>query len=165
VTASGKRWGALAVFLIVCVAGGALGGIVTVPAIDGWYRTIQKPAWTPPDGLFGPVWTVLYVTIAIAGWLVWRHRSAPGGGAAMTLWCVQLALNLAWSPLFFGLRSPGLGLVDIVLLWAAIVAFLWAARRIAPAAALLLVPYLAWVSFATALNLAIFRLNAVGPTT
>ena len=118
---------------------------------DGRGRT---PAW-----VFGPVWTALYLSMAIAAWLVWRRAGWPGGARALGLFAVQLALNAAWSPLFFGLRSPAAGLVDIAALWLAIAATVFAFFRIAPVAGALLVPYWLWVTFATALNAAIWSLN------
>jgi tryptophan-rich sensory protein len=106
------------------------------------------------------VWTVLYLLMAIAAWLVWRRSSRSGGPAALGLFAVQLALNAAWSPLFFGLHNPGIAFVDIILLWAAIAATLWSFGRISALAASLFVPYLMWVSYATALNWAIWRMNS-----
>lgn len=123
-----------------------------------WYAALAKPTWTPPGWLFGPVWTVLYVTIAISAWLAWIKQ--PRFGPALALWFVQLALNGIWSWLFFGLERPGLAAIDIVVLLAAIVATALAFVRVSRPAALMLVPYVLWVSFATALNLAIWRLNA-----
>lgn len=124
---------------------------------DGWYVALAKPAWTPPGWLFAPVWTALYCAIAVAGWLVWR---AEGFGRAVVIWIVALGLNAAWSWLFFGRHSIGGALVDIALLWTAIVGFIMAAWPQSRLAAGLFAPYLAWVSFAAALNFAIWRLNA-----
>ncbi|MEZ5853439.1 MAG: TspO/MBR family protein [Hyphomicrobiaceae bacterium] len=122
-----------------------------------WYQTLAKPSWTPPNAVFAPVWTLLYVMIAIAGWLVWRQGLTNG---ALATWVVALVLNAAWSYLFFGRQQIGLALADISLLWCAIVAFILLTRTGAPTASLLFVPYVLWVSFAAALNLAIWRLNA-----
>ena len=121
-----------------------------------FYAALAKPAWTPPDWLFAPVWTVLYVMIAIAGWLVWRARSF---GVALAIWFLALALNAAWSYLMFGQKRIDFAFIDIVLLLLAIVAFIVAARPIDRRASLLFVPYLLWVGYATALNFAILRLN------
>ncbi len=130
-----------------------------------WYVELAKPAWTPPGRLFGPVWTLLYLTMAVAAWLVWRQRSGLVGrerdaaDAALTAYAIQLLLNAAWSWLFFGRHLIGLALVDIGLLWLAILAttvLFWRVRRIA---GLLLVPYLGWVAFASALNLRLWQLN------
>lgn len=152
-----NRWLALAGFILLCLAAGAIGGWATRPAIADWYRVIAKPDWTPPDWLFAPVWTLLYVMMAVAAWLVWQSRRnvAP----ALALFFVQLALNLAWSLIFFGLRAPGLAALEIAALWVFIVLTMVAFFRRVTAAGLLFVPYLAWVSFAAALNVAIWRLN------
>lgn len=149
----------LILFLLVVFTVSTLGAITTSSAVRTWYPTLVKPAWTPPPFLFGPVWTCLYAMMAVSAWLVWLSPPTPTRRAALTAFTVQLLLNAAWSPLFFGLRSTGLGLLDIVLLWPAILATLILSRRVRPAAAWLLVPYLAWSSFATALNVALWRLN------
>lgn len=123
----------------------------------GYFRRLRKPSWAPPPAAFGPVWTALYATAGIAAWLV--ARSGRGSAGALSAWGVQLALNATWTPIFFGLRAPALALANIGLLWGAlagtIVAF-WSRRRVAGA---LLLPYLGWVTFATALNYAIWRRN------
>jgi len=143
------------VFLLVTFAVASIGA----QFLPGpWYDALAKPAWTPPGWLFGPVWTVLYVLMAVAAWLVWLEQ--PRLSAAIALWSAQLALNGVWSLLFFGLERPGLAAIDIVALLLAIAATALAFARVSRVAALLLVPYLAWVGFATALNLAIWRLNA-----
>lgn len=150
-----RTWPALLVFLGLC-AGVAAAGAASSAGSRETYAALQTPSWAPPSSVFGPVWTVLYVMIAVAGWLLWR---TAGRGPALVWWGVQLLLNLAWSPLFFGLGRYGLALVDIVALWLAIAATIVVAWRRSRAAALLLVPYLAWVTFATALNAAVVRLN------
>ena len=138
-------------------------GLTAIAALAGsrylpgdWYAALQKPAWTPPSWVFAPVWTTLYVMILIAGFLAWRTGKAY---AALTFWGLNLLFNAAWSWLFFGLHRIDLGLADIVLVWLTIVAFIVAAWRHSLAASLLFVPYLAWVTLATALNAAIWRLN------
>ena len=131
-----------------------------------WYERLQKPSWRPPNRLFAPVWTALYLMMALAGWLIWRQAGFAGAGWPLAAYAVQLVLNAAWTPLFFGLRRLDLGLVDIVLLWLSIVAAIALFAPISVVAALLLVPYLAWVAFAGALNFALWRLNpAVAPLT
>ncbi len=155
-----RRLAVYAVGIVACELAGVLGGLVTTPAIPTWYAALSKPAWTPPGWLFGPVWTVLYALMGIAAARVWlRHRGSRAGRASLALFAFQLVLNAAWSFLFFGLRSPALGLAEIVVLWAAIAALVTWWWRLERPAALLLAPYLAWVSFAAALNLAIWRLN------
>jgi translocator protein len=151
-----KQWIVLAAFIALCLAVGALAGLVTAPAVAEWYPTLAKPSWRPPNWLFAPAWTVLYIMMAVAAWLVWRVGDAK---PALMLWAGQLALNFAWSFLFFGARSPGLGLIDIVLMWIAIAATIFAFAFKSRLAAFLMVPYLCWVSFALALNAAIFMMN------
>ncbi|WP_169978893.1 TspO/MBR family protein [Tautonia rosea] len=147
-------------FLLVCFAAAGLGGLFTSQGIGPWYDSLNKPRWTPPNTLFGPVWTALYAGMAVAAWLVWRRVGWSGGRVALGLFTVQLALNIAWSGLFFGARRPDLAAVEIVLLWAAILATLIAFLPISRPAGVLMLPYLLWVSFATALNLAIWQLNS-----
>jgi translocator protein len=150
---------AMLVSMGVCFAAAALGGLATYPNIDNWYASLNKPAWTPPDAVFGPVWMMLYFLMALAAWLVWRCRARASVRGPLALFGVQLGLNAAWSWLFFGLHSPGGGMIDIVLLLAAIVATLAAFWRRSRVAGILLVPYLAWVAFAGILNFAIWRMN------
>jgi len=150
----------LAVALAASLGVGLVGGLATASSVATWYPTLDKPAWTPPDSLFGPVWTALYLMMGVAAWLVWRRAGKERARYPLALFALQLLLNAGWSLLFFGLRSPGLGLIEIALLWLAIAATLWAFARVQGWAALLLVPYLAWVSFAAALNLAIWRMNS-----
>jgi translocator protein len=151
-----RQWWVLAGFLILCVGGGTLAGLVSAPAILEWYPALNKPSWTPPSWLFGPAWTVLYILMAIAAWLVWKTGNAK---TALILFVAQLLLNFAWSILFFGARSPGLGLIDVTAMWLAIAATIFAFALKSRTAAFLMVPYLCWVSFAAALNAAIFMLN------
>jgi len=127
-----------------------------------WYETLAKPSWTPPGWLFGPVWTALYAMIGVSAWLVWRDHGSDAIRWALVLWGVQLALNAAWSPVFFGMHQPGAAAVIIVAMWCAILATIVAFWPLQRAASLLLVPYLLWVTFATALNVSIWRLNAGG---
>lgn len=137
----------------------ALGAFATGAGVLDWYPTLDKPSWTPPGWLFGPVWTLLYGMMAVAAWLVWRGGETGPIRAPLALFAVQLVLNAAWSILFFGLRSPGAALVDIAALALAISATLAAFRRRSGVAAALLVPYLVWVLFAAALNFEIWRRN------
>lgn len=122
-----------------------------------WYRGLAKPAWTPPGWVFGPAWTLLYMLMATAAWRVWKR---VGWTLPLRCWLVQLALNAAWTPIFFGLQQPAWAFAEIVLLWLAIAATLRQFLTIDRAAGWLLVPYLLWVTFASALNFAIWRLNA-----
>ena len=122
-----------------------------------WYHTLSLPAWAPPGWLFGPVWTALYVLMGIAAWGVWRRR---GWTTPLKLWLIQLALNAAWTPLFFALHLPGLAFAELVVLWLAIMATLYAFGQVESWSAWLLTPYLAWVTFAAVLNYEIWRLNS-----
>jgi len=126
-----------------------------------WYRTLQKPAWNPPSWLFGPVWTALYAMMGVAAWFVWKRLPEDPRGAklALAFFLGQLAVNAAWTPVFFGMRNPGLGVVVIAILWIAIGITAFSFYRVSPIAAGLLLPYWAWVSFATVLNWTIWRLN------
>jgi len=145
---------ALTPFILLVVGGGFLISQFTTPGL--WHAELTKPWFNPPNWIFGPVWTVLYVMIAIAGWRVWqRDRSGP----AMKLWWLQLALNFAWSPVFFALHNVGLALLIILALFAAILAFIAAARGTDSVSAWLFVPYALWVGFASLLNGAIWHLN------
>ena len=148
----------LIVCIVVCLGAAGIGSLLTTPALRPWYEGLRKPRWNPPNWLFGPVWTVLYLAMAIAAWLVWRKAGLTA--APMKLFLTQLVLNVAWSALFFRLRSPGLAFGEIVVLWFAILATTIGFWRAVPAAGWLLVPYLIWVSYATALNFSIWRLNA-----
>ena len=157
-----KSWNSLAVpllFIVVCLAVAGSGAIFTASSLHDWYPTIQKPSWTPPSWLFGPVWTILYLMMAIAAWLVWRRREFVYVNSSLALFVFQLILNAAWSPLFFGLKNPLAGLWDIIPLWVAILATLISFWKISPAAGILLTPYWLWVSFATVLNFAIWQMN------
>jgi tryptophan-rich sensory protein len=149
----------LVILVLLCLGAAAVGSAATVPRIEGWYAALAKPSWTPPNWIFGPVWTVLYIAMAVAAWLVWRQKGWSGTQVPLLLFAAQLALNVAWSWLFFGMKSPGLGFVDILLLWIAIAATLVAFWSRSMVAGLLLVPYLAWVTFAAALNYSIWQLN------
>lgn len=139
---------------------GSLSGILTADAIGTWYVGIQKPSFNPPNWIFGPVWTLLYILMGIAAGLVWNSAAEPATKRrALFIYLIQLVLNFGWSLIFFGLRSPGWAFVEIIILWMSI---LWCMRSfgsIHRTAMLLLVPYLLWVSFATVLNGAIVALN------
>ncbi|MFC3225700.1 TspO/MBR family protein [Marinibaculum pumilum] len=158
---------ALASFLLLVVGGGLVIGYVTAPG--DWYATLAKPAFTPPDWVFAPAWTLLYILIAVAGWRIWRRRPGPADADADAgrqhlslpagLWAVQLALNFLWSPAFFAAHQVGLALAIVAALLACILAFIATAWRADRVAALLFLPYAAWTAYATALNAAILALN------
>lgn len=157
--ATSTRWVALAGFLALCFGVAAIGGAVTATSVGTWYAGLAKPSFNPPAWVFGPVWTALYVMIALAGWRVWCRRERPGAPFALGAWGLQLALNLGWSLLFFGARLVGVALAEIVLLLVAIVLTAALFGRIDRVAGWLLVPYAAWVGFAAVLTAAIWRLN------
>ena len=152
---------ALLGFLAACFAVAGLGSVITTAqtAPGGWFETLEKPFFSPPSWLFGPVWTILYFLIALSGWLVWRRSGFSGARVAMILYFGQLVLNFVWTVIFFGLQAPGLALIEILLLWGAILLTTLAFRPLSRLAAVLLLPYLAWVTFATVLNAAIWWLN------
>ncbi len=142
------------------LAAGAIGSFFTMPAIPEWYATLTKPELAPPNWVFGPVWTTLYVLMGVAFFLVWRRGFTESGvRLAAGIFIFQLILNTAWSIVFFNLRSPGGALIVIVFLWTAILITMFSFARFSRLAAWLLVPYLAWVSFASYLNYAIWTLN------
>ncbi|MEO8557546.1 MAG: TspO/MBR family protein [Rhodospirillales bacterium] len=154
-----RDWPALGLILAAVALVLVLGNRATLSEIPTWYASLTKPSWTPPNWLFGPVWTALYAMMAAAAWLVWRRRRMVEVRPAMTAWALQLALNLAWSLLFFGQHAVLLGLIDIAALWLAIVATIVLFWPIRPLAGALLLPYLAWVSYALSLNVGILTLN------
>lgn len=148
-----SRYTSLALFVVVVLGVGTLIGFSVLPG--DWYAGLAKPPFNPPNWVFGPVWSLLYILIAIAGWRTWRDGSA----ATMKVWAVQMVLNFLWSPVFFGAQQPGLAMIVIVLLLVAVLLFIaraWPADRIS---ASLFVPYAAWVAFACLLNASIFWLN------
>ena len=147
----------LLVWLALSLTAAGMGGLF----LPGeWYAALRKPAWNPPNWIFGPVWAVLYIAMAVAAWLVWKRGGFGSQRKALSLFLTQLLFNALWSPLFFGLRSPALALANILLLWLALLGTIVAFWRARPIAGAILVPYLAWVSFATALNFAIWNLNS-----
>jgi translocator protein len=151
-----NKWLVLAGFIILCLAVGGGAGYFTAQAVVDWYPTLNKPAFNPPSWIFGPVWTALYIMMAVAAWAVWLKGNSRN---ALILFFIQLALNFIWSFLFFAMKSPALALIDIVAMWIMILATLITFWKITKPAGWLLVPYLAWVSFATVLNASIWWLN------
>lgn len=148
----------LAGWLLASLAAGAVGGWASANAA-GFYAQLVQPAWAPPAGLFGPVWTLLFALMGLAAWLVWRRHGFGAAGAALALYGAQLVANALWSWLFFAWHQGAWALVDIALLWVLIAATAWAFWRWHRPAALLLLPYLAWVGFAAALNFKLWQLN------
>jgi tryptophan-rich sensory protein len=149
---------ALAAWLVLCATAGAIGAIASIDARD-FYTQLDRPSWAPPAGIFGPVWTILYLAMAVAAWLVWRERGWARARGTLGLFVLQLAFNALWSWLFFGWHRGALAFADIILLLALVMATVVAFARIRHAAAWLLVPYLAWVGFATALCFSVWQRN------
>jgi len=146
-------------WVLLSLSAGFLGALTSLPG--PWYARLEKPAWTPPNWVFGPAWTCLYLIMGIAAWLVWRRRDQRPGPArsAIRLFLIQLALNAAWSWLFFGLKRPDVAFAEIVVLWTLILIMVFAFARVRALAGLLILPYLAWVTFAAALNASIWLHN------
>ncbi|MBU1202829.1 tryptophan-rich sensory protein [Patescibacteria group bacterium] len=150
----------LFIAIVLCLSVGFLGSIFTTPAIDTWYNTLQKPDFNPPSWIFGPVWTTLYILMGIALFFVWQKGLKKRNVRfAFWLFIMHLVFNLFWSILFFGLKNIGLAMIDILVLWLMIIALIYSFCEIDKKAAWLLVPYFFWVSFAGALNYAIWLLN------
>lgn len=143
-------------FAAGCFVAAAMGAVFRP---GEWYKRLDKPRWRPPDWLFAPVWTALYLAIAVSGWLVWREAGMSGAALPLGVYATQLLLNAAWTPIFFGLKRPDLAAAGIVMLWVAIVATIVQFYPVSATAAWLLVPYLAWVSFAAALAFSVWRRN------
>lgn len=148
----------LTYFFVACFAAAWLGSQLTRPALASWYASLAKPAWTPPNWVFAPAWTTLFALMAIAGYLAWRRAGLLS--LPLALFALQLVLNVAWSGLFFRLKSPGAAMLEIVFLWLAILATTLSFWRVNRLAAWLFVPYLVWVAYAASLNFAIWRMNA-----
>jgi benzodiazapine receptor len=155
-----NNWKTLAAFVVACLGAGLIGSFFTFENIPTWFAGIKKPDFSPPNWVFGPVWTTLYILMGISAYIVWeKGRGKPERKSAMGLFALQLVLNTLWSILFFGMRNPFYAFVEIVFLWLGIAGTIMAFSRISKNAALLMVPYLLWVSFAAYLNYAIWRLN------
>ena len=152
------RWLVLAALVVLCQAAGAIGIPFNERAVDSWYDTLDKPSFNPPSWVFGPVWTTLYLLMAVAAWLVWRSTDQRRR-TALALFGVQLVANAAWSPLFFGARLPGWALAELIVLWVLVATTLRWFAAIDRRAGALLVPYLAWVTFAGVLNARVWQLN------
>jgi tryptophan-rich sensory protein len=147
----------------ICFAVAAAGGAITSTSVGDWYQTLKKPSWTPADWLFGPVWSALYFLMALSAWVVWRRGGWRASQVSLGLFGLQLMLNVAWSAIFFGMRSPGFAFGEILILLLAIAATAVSFWGRSTTAALLFTPYLAWTTFAALLNFAIWR-RTVAPT-
>ena len=146
-------------FIVICLIISGIGGAITASSVETWYQALEKPIFNPPDWVFAPVWTLLYIIMGIAAWRVWRLRSFEATGKALGVFALQLGFNLAWSFLFFGLQRIDLALVEIVILLVAIIVNAIMFRRIDRLAGLMFVPYTAWVTYATILNASLWLLN------
>jgi tryptophan-rich sensory protein len=149
----------LVMSIALCQLAGVLGSLFTSPAIPTWYKTLNKPFFTPPDWIFGPVWISLFILMGISLFMIWRRQDHPRFKLTLVFFLIQLILNILWSVAFFGLRSPLLGLVDIVLLWVAILLMIQHFSKVSGMAGFLLLPYLLWVGFAALLNFYLWILN------
>jgi tryptophan-rich sensory protein len=145
--------------IILCQLAGFLGSLFTIPAIPTWYQTLDKPFFTPPNWIFSPVWISLFILMGISLFFVWRRTDHPKFKIAFIFFLIQLTLNILWSVVFFGLKSPLLGLFEILLLWIAILMTILNFFQVSKLAGVLLIPYLGWVSFATLLNFSLWILN------
>lgn len=159
VPGNGLQLWQLAGWIVFSIAVGSISGLLTRPAISGWYRTLKKPSFNPPNWIFGPVWTTLYILMGVSAWMVWLQPVSQLRTYALIWFLIQLALNFLWSMIFFRWHAIAGALGEISILWLAILATMVLFWELHPLAGWLMVPYLAWVSFATILNLAIFRLN------
>lgn len=150
----------LFVSIAIPLLAGAIGSIATSSSVSSWYQTINKPSFNPPNSVFGPVWTALFILMGVSLYIVWsKGLKKKGVKKALSVFGVQLLLNIGWSFMFFGLKSPLLGLIEIVVLWAAILYTILLFHKISKPASYLLIPYILWVSFAAVLNFSIFILN------
>jgi benzodiazapine receptor len=154
----------LVIKLVICLAltfsAAFIGSLFTRSAVPDWYATLNKPSFTPPNWLFGPVWTILYILMAISAFIVWQKGLAnPAVRVALTIYLIQLILNALWSVIFFGLKFPLFAFFEILLLWSAIAFTIFTFARASITAAFLLIPYILWVSFAAVLNFSIWFLN------
>ena len=154
-----KNWLKLIISILICQTAGFIGSLFTSSSVRTWYPYINKPGFTPPDSVFAPVWTLLYVMMGVSLFLVWKVYREKDIRSAVKIFFIQLFLNTAWSFFFFGLKSPLFGFVVIIILWLAILFTIIKFFKISRVAGYLLIPYIAWVSFASVLNLSIFLLN------
>ncbi len=153
------EWGVFALFVVGSLAAGILGSVATTPNIPTWYAGLVRPPLSPPTWVFAPVWTTLYLLMGAAGFLIWQKRDHPAAKTGLALFGVQLVLNLAWSWVFFAFHAIGLAVVVVVALWLSILATIERFYRVEPLAAYLLIPYIAWTTFATYLTAAYWYLN------
>jgi benzodiazapine receptor len=149
----------LVISLIICQLAGFIGSLFTAPAIPIWYASLKKPSFTPPSWLFSPVWIFLFVLMGLTLYILWKAYSKKEARIALLFFTLQLILNMLWSVIFFGLKSPMWAFIEILILWLAIFLTIWKSLKISKAAGYLLLPYIIWVSFAAILNYSIWKLN------
>ncbi|MGC2196232.1 MAG: TspO/MBR family protein [Terriglobales bacterium] len=154
-----ESWVSVVPFVVVCFTAAGIGSFFTSTSVGTWYSQLRRPVWTPPNWIFGPVWTTLYLMMAISAWLVWRDSDWTSSRFALALFAIQLALNTLWSIVFFGMRKVGPAFGEILLLWMMIIATAVAFFPLSLLAAWLLLPYIVWVAFASYLNFRIWQLN------
>ena len=154
-----KKLSILILFLFLSFTVAVFGSYFTASSVSTWYVTLKKPSFNPPGWIFGPVWTILYILIAISGWLIWLETSNKNVKIIMVCFFIQLFLNALWSPLFFGLKNPGLAFLEICFLWLSIAVYIFLSRNVSFKATLLFLPYWGWVTFASILNFFIWRMN------
>jgi len=153
------NWLKLIAAVVICEAAGGIGSIFTAKAVTTWFQTLNKPSFSPPNWLFAPVWTLLFLLMGISIYLVWQKKSNRQIKTAVMIFTIQLVLNIAWSFFFFFLQNPLVGLIEIIFLWLFILLTIIYFYKISKSAAYLLVPYILWVTFATLLNYWFYRLN------
>lgn len=156
---TGRDARGLIFFLLVCLVVSGIGGAITASSVETWYQTLDKPFYNPPDWVFAPVWTLLYIFMAVAGWRVWRTPRSPARFNALLLYAVQLVLNLVWSLLFFGFQQIGMAMVEITTLLLTLFACILVFSRLDRLAGALFVPYALWVAYAAVLNFSLWILN------
>jgi benzodiazapine receptor len=154
-----ESWLSLLPFVVVCLAVAGIGALFTNSSVKTWYPQLHRPEWTPPNWIFGPVWTTLYLMMAFSAWLIWRGSSWSAARFALLLFAIQLVLNMLWSAVFFGMRRIGAAFAEILLLWMMIIATTVAFYSLSLLAAWLLIPYIAWVGLASYLNFRIWQMN------
>jgi len=154
-----RDWVVLAGFVLLVFAISGAGAIIVADAPGTWYAGLAKPTFTPPGWLFGPVWTILYISMAVAAWLVWMRRSTKPVTRPLVVFGIQLFLNAIWTPLFFGLHNLQAAMIDLAALWISLLATIILFWRVRPSAGMLLLPYMAWTTFAGVLNFCIVQLN------
>jgi len=154
-----ESWLSLIPFVVVCFLAAAIGALATNSSVKTWYPQLRLPEWTPPNWLFGPVWTALYLMMALSAWLAWRSSNSGVPRFALILFGIQLVLNALWSVIFFGLRKIGPAFAEVLLLWMMLIATAVAFLPLSLLAAWLLIPYIAWVGFASYLNYRIWQMN------